>query len=598
MKYKCKICGYIYDEQIESKKWEDLPETWVCPICGVGKNLFEKEEEKEVLESDKASVKKDEKTVSKYIAEYLVDNGVRCAFGMVGHSILGMSEALREYVEKGDMRYVGIRHEGAAAFACSAYGKLMKKPALAITIAGPGATNLITGLYDAKLDSSPVIALTGQVESKALGFYIFQEIDFFNLFRDVSIFQSLVFGDSDFKKIAKKSLELSILKKGVSQIILPNDVQFLKVLNYKSDAKNIDFKTLEKKIVHSQKDIQSACEIINNSQNPLIVMGEGAIDAASQIKNFAKKIKCPIVTTYRAKGAVSDKFEYSCGLVGLSGTEVASKMLSECDCIISFGVGFSKHTALPKNKTIIQVDNDISAFGKRAEVSHFILGDSGLVLDALLKSDFKDFNDKKEEIANAWSSWNETKSARANDEEIGYLNSASALDIISNYVEKNAIVSVDVGELAYSFGKYFKSENQRILLSFYLGSIGVGLPSAIGAWCAANEKGSEHFGKKVYAFVGDGGFGQYLAEWTTVVKYNMDIVCIVLNNSELAKITKEQKNAHVEIWQTDLKNPSFAEYAKLCKSKSARVTNKAELEDALKNIPRGEPYLIEIISRH
>ena len=124
----------------------------------------------------------------------------------------------------------------------------------------------------------------------------------------------------------------------------------------------------------------------------------------------------------------------------------------------------------------------------------------------------------------------------------------------------------------------------------------MGLPSAIGAWCAANEEGSGHFNKKVYAYVGDGGLGQYLAEWTTVAKYNMDIVCIVENNSELAKISKEQRNAKMPVWETSLKNPNFAEYARSCGTKAVRVCNKKQLREALENIPSGEPYLIELIT--
>ena len=162
-------------------------------------------------------------------------------------------------------------------------------------------------------------------------------------------------------------------------------------------------------------------------------------------------------------------------------------------------------------------------------------------------------------------------------------------------VPQNAIISVDVGNVAYSLGRYFESANQRFLLSFYLGSIGVGLPSAIGAWCASQEENSPVKNRPVVAVVGDGGLGQYLTEWTTVAKYNMDIKCVVFNNSELAKISLEQRNAHYDVWETSLVNPSFAEFAKLCGTNAVRLTNPETLEqDLQKAISQKGACLIEI----
>ena len=600
MKYTCKICGYVYDEANEPAKWSELPENWLCPVCGAGKILFEGEQAPSEVESKEASDsaadaseagKESASTACDYIAQTLISSGVKCAFGMVGHSVLGMSDALRKFAERGEMRFVSIRHEGAGAFACSAYGKLMDKPALAVTIAGPGATNLMTGLYDAKLDSAPAIALTGQVDSRALGFYIFQEVDLTSVFKDLCVFQASLAVNSDFAGLARRAFEQARLKGGVSQLVLPDDVQVFKP---EGCASNPAFSELSrKKIIPAYADIEAACKFINSAKKPLILAGAGARDSADLICKFAEKLRRPLATTYRAKGLVGDGFKYACGVAGLSGTEVSAKMLADCDCIVAFGCGLSRHTSLPKGKTIVQIDRDPAAFGRRRRAYCEVLGDCGLTLERLLECDFKDFGDSAQEIAEAWEAWRQSKRKLA---EASPLNSAAALEILSDKIESDAIISVDVGELAYSFGKYFEAKNQTVLLSFYLGSIGVGLPSAIGAWCAANEEGSRHFKMKVYAYVGDGGLGQYLAEWTTVAKYNMDIVCIVENNSELAKISKEQRNAKMDIWETNLRNPSFAEYARSCGTKAARVETREQLIEALKNIPEGEPYLIEMLT--
>lgn len=595
MKYTCKICGYVYDEANEPAKWGELPDNWLCPVCGAGKALFEGEqapsEAKSAEAVDSGAGKESSSTACDYIAQSLISSGVKCAFGMVGHSVLGMSDALRKFAERGEMRFVSIRHEGAGAFACSAYGKLMNKPALAVTIAGPGATNLMTGLYDAKLDSSPAIALTGQVDSKAMGFYIFQEVDLPNVFKDLCVFQASLAVNSDFAGLARRAYEQACQKGGVSQLVLPDDVQVFKPESY--EPKSVFPELARKKIIPAYSDIESACKFINSAKKPLILAGAGARDSAELIRKFAEKLKCPLATTYRAKGLVEDNFKYACGVAGLSGTEVSARMLADCDCIVAFGCGLSRHTSLPKGKTIVQIDCDSSAFGRRRSADCEVLGDCGLTLERFLECDFKDFGDSAQEIAQAWESWRQSKRKLAS---VSTFNSASALEILSERIERDAIVSVDVGELAYSFGKYFEAKNQTVLLSFYLGSIGVGLPSAIGAWCAANEEGSRHFKRKVYAYVGDGGLGQYLAEWTTVAKYNMDIVCIVENNSELAKISKEQRNAKMDVWETNLRNPNFAEYARSCGTKAARVETREQLIEALKNIPEGEPYLIEMLT--
>lgn len=587
MKYVCKICAYVYDEQREGVKWQDLPENWLCPVCGAGKSLFEKQDSQEP--ESKAVVSDAEQTAADAIVSSLVASGVRCAFGMVGHSILGVADALRKFSEQGKMRFVSIRHEGAAAFACSAYGKLMAKPAMAITIAGPGATNLMTGLYDAKLDSAPVLALTGQVDSKTLGRYIFQEIDLLSAFKDVCVFQAQLASNSDFSALADRAFKMAQFRGGVSQLVLPDDVQTHIVKTPNASTCEVQG-SLQSPL---DSDMENLAKFLNASKRPFILAGAGARDSAYLIKKLAEKLKCPVATTYRAKGLIEDSFKYSCAVAGLSGTAVAAKMLDESDCILAFGCGLSKHTSLPMGKTLVQVDCDASAFGRRRNPDCAVLGDCALVLDKLLELPLKDFEDRSEDIARAWQDWRNSKRDLAGGE---VFNSAAALEVLSEKIESDAIVSVDVGEVAYSLGKYFEAKSQTFLLSFYLGSIGVGLPSAIGAWCAANEEGSRHFNKKVYAYVGDGGLGQYLAEWTTVAKYNMDIVCIVENNSELAKISKEQRNAKMPVWETSLKNPNFAEYARSCGTKAVRVCNKKQLREALENIPSGEPYLIELIT--
>lgn len=594
MTHVCSICGYKYDDSAEPVPFAKLPDDWACPVCGVGKELFKAEE---TPEETKAESPAKGKTSSEVLMETFANCGLKWVFGMVGHSNLGAADAVRKLAEAGRMNFIGIRHEGAAAFACSAYGKLTGRPAACLTIAGPGSTNLITGLYDAKLDGAPAIALTGQIPSSELGYYAFQEIELSGLFSDAAPSSFTLASTSRPADVAVAAWRNSILGKAPAQIVLPDDMQ---VFENGSEAGTVEGALARPACVPLASDISAAAKFIAGARSPIIIVGEGGRRAVGAVVNFAEKTGVPMVTTYRAKGFVADSHPLACGVVGRSGTSVANGAVSDCDLIIGLGTSFSRHSEIPKGKKIIQIDANPAAFGRLRKVDFPLLGEISQTLPLLL-SELENlspsFEDRRESIAAAWSAWRAEKAKRAAKSSENAIDPAAACAALTKSVAANAIVSVDVGNVAYAFGRYFEAEDQRMLLSFYLGSIGVGLPSAMGAWCASKEKGGECEGRPVVAVVGDGGLGQYLAEWTTVAKYGMDIKCVVFNNSELAKISLEQRNAHFDVWETSLVNPNFAEYAKLCGTYGVRISDPAQLDAKLAEAFAVEgPALIEIMT--
>ncbi len=578
MIYTCKVCGYEYDEATENVPFAELPDSWVCPVCGVGKNLFEAKIDSS--NNEQTPIVKENPTISEVLADTLANWGVRWVFGMVGHSNLGAADAIRKKVASGDMNFIGIRHEGAASFACSAYGKLMGKPAACLTIAGPGATNLLTGLYDAKLDSSPVIALTGQIPASELGYYAFQEIDLSKPFSDAVGSQFDLSSTMRVGDLVSEACRNSILKKSPSQIILPDDIQVMKT---DSTLGNPDGRCLVSSASPSFAELEKTADFIKSSTRPMIIVGAGCVKAMRAVIDFAETLNIPMVTTYRAKGYLPDSHPLACGVIGRSGTTVSATISSECDLIIGLGTSFSKHSEVPKNKKILQIDNNVFALGRLRKIDCGLVGDIAETMPILLSilRGKTNFVSQGDEISSLWESWRAEKSKRAKNSKLGAIDPVAACESLSKYIPKNAIVSVDVGNVAYSFGRYFEATDQRMLLSFYLGSIGVGLPSAMGAWCAANENDSDYKGRPVVAVVGDGGLGQYLSEWTTVAKNSMDIKCVVFNNSELAKISLEQRNAKFDVWETSLRNPSFAEFAKLCGTKAVRISDPEKLDEQL-----------------
>ncbi len=197
---------------------------------------------------------------------------------------------------------------------------------------------------------------------------------------------------------------------------------------------------------------------------------------------------------------------------------------------------------------------------------------------------------QRPELAQRWALWREEKHRREEDDRDQGVNSAAIFAALTRQAPEDAVIAVDVGNNTYSFGRYFESKRQRVLMSGYLGSIGFAFSAAMGAW-AANT------GRAVLSVSGDGGFGQYMAEFNTAVKYGMDLTHVLLNNSQLGKITKEQRAGEWEVWQTSLHNPNFAEYAKLCGGYGVRVTHPGELDDALAAaIAHPGPSLLEVVS--
>ncbi|MEO0909023.1 MAG: thiamine pyrophosphate-binding protein, partial [Pseudomonadota bacterium] len=293
-----------------------------------------------------------ERTVTDVMAETMVNWGVKRVFGMVGHSNLGLAEALRHQVNDGNLSYVGIRHEGTAAFAASAYGKLTGKPAACLTIAGPGATNLLTGMWDAKVDRAPILALTGQVQTQVFGPGAFQDIDLKSAFDAVSKFSQPVLGTSKHAELMSLACKNAIIERDVAHLIFPDDIQ-----TNPSDApaQGPTGRMGGDSVQPSQQDIDAALELITSSNRPIIVIGHGAVDAIDQIIEFAEKLGAPVLTTFKGKGLISDRHPNAAGVLGRSGTPIASWFMNEADLIIALGSSFSNHTGIESSKKIIQV---------------------------------------------------------------------------------------------------------------------------------------------------------------------------------------------------------------------------------------------------
>ncbi len=337
--------------------------------------------------------------------------------------------------------------------------------------------------------------------------------------------------------------------------------------------------------------------MIAAASRPLIVVGAGARAAKDDIIALAEQIGAPVVTTFKAKGQISDHHPLGCGVLGRSGTPIASWFMNESDLVVAFGTSFSNHTGIAAYKPIIQVDADPMALGRFHPVELPVQGDVGVtaqLMAAGLAESETSCIDLTAEVAERWAIWRTEKARRVADDEGRGLGSAAVMAALTRVAPVDAVMPVDVGNNTYSFGRYFEVTDQTVLMSGYLGSIGFGFPAAMGCWAALQAQGSD---RKVVSVSGDGGFGQYAMEVTTAVKYDMDITHVLLNNSELGKISKEQRAVEYDVWQTSLHNPNFAEFATLCGALGIRVTTADELDDAIaRAIAHPGPALVEVVT--
>ena len=539
-------------------------------------------------------------TVSDVMAQTMINWGVKSVFGMVGHSNLGLADALRVQSTDGNLTYYGIRHEGAASFACSGYAKACGRPAACLTIAGPGATNLLTGLWDAKVDRAPVLALTGQVNVQVFGPGAFQEIDLAAAFESVAEFSQTVLHTSKHGELMSLACKNAIVNRLPAHLIFPDDVQTI-VADEHAKPGHPHGRLGDTHITPAADSLDQARAMLREHRRPIIIVGYGAKHAMDEVLALAEQLHAPVLTTFKGKGQIADAHPLAAGVLGRSGTPIASWFMNECDLILVFGASFSNHTGITEKRPIIQVDFEQMALGKFHAVKLPIWGEIATTARLLTKRiddtpDSVDTVDQRSEVAERWRIWRQEKQNRRADRSGKGINSAAIFDALTRLLPRNAIIAVDVGNNTYSFGRYFECSEQSVLMSGYLGSIGFSFPAAMGAW-AATQDHAELRGRPVVSISGDGGFGQYLADFTTAVKYEMNITHILLNNHQLGKITKEQRAAEWDVWQTTLHNPNFADFVKLCGAFGERVSAVEKLDDAIKKaLAHKGPALVEIIS--
>jgi thiamine pyrophosphate-dependent acetolactate synthase large subunit-like protein len=383
----------------------------------------------------------------------------------------------------------------------------------------------------------------------------------------------------------------ALLRRDVAHLIFPDDVQTIPAPAQLAGSPEGRLTALD--ITPPAQQVDDALALMRSAKRPVFIVGHGAREDMDAITALAERLHAPVITTFKAKGVIADDHPLAAGVLGRSGTPVASWLMNESDLLVVLGASFSNHTGIYPRKPIVQVDFDPLQLGKFHSVTVPVWGQLG-VTTRLLASGLGDevaATDQRPDVAARRALWTAEKASRALDDRGRGVNSAAVFSALTRQCPDDAVVAVDVGNNAYSFGRYFECTRQSILMSGYLGSIGFGYPAAIGAWAATGGE------RAICAVTGDGGFAQYMAELLTAVKHAMNITHVLLNNGQLGKISKEQRAGEWEVWQTSLHNPDFSKYAELCGALGIRVTEAGELDGALaRAFAHDGPALVEVMT--
>lgn len=512
------------------------------------------------------------------VAEALIDWNVHVVFGLPGDGINGFIEALRQRQNK--IKFVLVRHEESAAFMASAYAKYTKELGACVATSGPGAIHLLNGLYDAKLDSTPVIAITGSTYSDLMGSNYQQDVNLLQLFSDVAVYNNMINGPEHAEMAVDLACRTALGRRGVGHLTIPIDVQEKrlkgkyskhKVPGHTSDA-------FTSGSIPNQESLKKAAEILNVGNKVVILVGQGALSAPDEVLAICERLAAPVVKALLGKAVVPDNSPYSLGGIGLLGTEPASDAMDEADTLLMVGTSFPYIDYLPKPGQAkgIQIDILPEKIGLRYPVDIGLVGDAKLTLAALLpllqqKHD-DHFLKAKQQAMKSWISLLEEQSTRT-DKPIKPQVVAAA---VSEELEDDAIISVDSGTITSWAARYINiRKGMKFSLSGTLASMACGLQYAIAAQIAFPKRQS-------VAFVGDGGFTMLMSEFATAVQYNLPIKVVILKNNTLGMIRWEQMaflgNPEFGVEFTPI---DFVRFAEACGGKGYSIREPSEVGSVL-----------------
>jgi pyruvate dehydrogenase (quinone)/pyruvate oxidase len=501
------------------------------------------------------------RTAADTLIETLEEWGVEVVFGLPGDGINGIMEALRRRQDR--VRFIHVRHEEAAAFMACAYAKYTGRLGVCLATSGPGGIHLLNGLYDAKLDKAPVLAITGHAFHDLIDTHQQQDVDLDRVYMDVSVYNTRVMGAAHVENVTHLACRTALVSKGVAHINFPVDLQEQEggersernVARHNTDILECGAR------VPPPSALARAADVLNAAKRPVILAGQGALAATQELLDVAERISAPIVKALLGKAAVPDDSPYTTGGIGLLGTRPSQEALEDCDALLLVGTSFPYIEFYPKpgQARAVQVDLDPSRIGLRCPVEVGLVGDSRRTLQELLPLlERREDRDFLERAQKGMKEWRELMEEQVSRREKPMKPQAVAWEL-GKRLSSDAIVSCDSGTIATWFARHIPvKRGQMHSLSGNLASMANGLPYTIAAQIAYPDR-------QCVGFVGDGGFTMLMGEFATAVKYKLPIKILVVKNNTLGQIKWEQMVflGNPE-YGCDLNPIDFAGFARAC----------------------------------
>ena len=500
---------------------------------------------------------------SDVLIESLLDWGVETIFGLPGDGINGIMEALRKRQDK--IRFIQVRHEEAAAFMACGYAKFTGKLGVCLATSGPGGIHLLNGLYDAKLDHQPVLAITGLQFHDLIGTHTQQDVALDKLFMDVCVYDERVMGPTHVENVVDLACRTALSYRGVSHITIPVDFQEEEVKSRQRSKRNVPHHSSDVSARSARlpdgTDLQRAAEILNGGKKVAILAGRGALDATDELEKTAELLGAPIIKALLGKAAVPDDSPYTTGSIGLLGTRPSQDAMEDCDTLLIVGSCFPYIEFLPKPGQAkgVQIELDPQRIGLRFPVDVGLVGDSRNTLRELIPLLRRKEDRSFLQAAQAgMKDWWKVMEERATRRDKPMKPQVVAWEL-GQRLRDDAIVSCDSGTIATWWARQIPvKRGQMHTLSGTLATMAPGLPYTIAAQVAYPNR-------QCVAFVGDGGFSMLMADFVTAVKYKLPIKVVIIKNNTLGQIKWEQMvflgNPEFGV---DLHPIDFAEFAHAC----------------------------------
>ncbi len=519
------------------------------------------------------------------LIETIIDWGVDTVFGLPGDGINGIMEALRTRQDR--IRFIQVRHEESAAFMACAYAKYANRLAACLATSGPGGIHLLNGLYDAKLDSQPVLAITGMHYHDLIGTFAQQDVELDKLFADVAVYNQRIMGPDHVENVADLACRTALSYRGVAHITFPTDLQEKELTKKFRSKRNVPHHTSDvwaaPARLPNENDLRRAAEVLNAGTNVAILCGQGALHATGELQETAEILGAPIIKALLGKAAVPDDSPYSVGGLGLLGTRPGQWAMESCDTLLIAGSTFPYIEFYPKPGSVraVQIDLNPIRIGLRYPVEVGLVGDSRRTLRELnphlKRNPNRDFLNRAQEGMRDWWKLMETRGTR---QDTPMKPQVLAWELGKRLAD-DAIVSSDSGTITTWWARQIKvKRGQMHSCSGTLATMACGLPYTIAAQVAYPNR-------QCVAFVGDGGFSMLMAEFANAVKYRLPIKVFIVKNNTLGQIKWEQMvflgNPEFGV---DLQPIDFAKFAEACGARGFTIRDPRNcgqiVEDALK----------------